>query len=139
MVSDKNYALFLNNDTKQGNPQFVLFSARLFKYTESGVHGSDKDGILPIITKIGRNYPNPFNPVTTIPFSLSKPGNVRLSVWDVSGKLIIVLEDKYLSAGNHTVQWNGTNLYGNQVSSGVYILKLSTGKKDYISRILLLK
>lgn len=70
--------------------------------------------------KLSQNYPNPFNPTTNIDFALPKDGNVKISIFDNSGKLVTTLADGFRSAGNYTVQLNAANL-----SSGVYFYKLS--------------
>jgi len=73
------------------------------------------------------NYPNPFTSQTTISFSLSQPGMARLSIYDLSGRLITSLLNEMKPLGTHTVQWDGSDEAGRQVSSGVYICKLISG------------
>jgi hypothetical protein len=70
--------------------------------------------------------PNPFNPQTVINFELSRPGIVKLQVFDVSGRLVNTLEDEVMSGGPHGVPWNGTSRDGSRVSSGVYFFVLQT-------------
>jgi hypothetical protein len=74
-----------------------------------------------------QNYPNPFTSLTTISYSLTRPGMVRLSIYDLSGRHIAMLVNEMRPAGNHTVQWNGTDDAGGQLSSGIYICKLISG------------
>tara|TARA_B100000700_G_scaffold177652_1_gene196322 strand:+ start:80 stop:817 length:738 start_codon:yes stop_codon:yes gene_type:complete len=80
---------------------------------------------LPEETSLGRNYPNPFNPSTTIPINISQSGNVTLKVYDMSGSLVKTLSSDYKAAGSYKVVWNGLNNDGQQVASGQYILKMS--------------
>ena len=94
----------------------------------------DKDFNLPIATSLGQNYPNPFNATTTIPFDLVEAGNVSLKIYNISGRLIDIVMDEYLTAGKHTVKWDGT-----KYSSGVYFCKLSTGDEIKTMRMILLK
>ncbi len=70
--------------------------------------------------------PNPFNPTTTISYSLPRQGDVRLAVYSVTGRLVAVLEDGPRDAGPHSLTWNGTDGRGVGVGSGVYFLVLET-------------
>ncbi len=74
--------------------------------------------------KLNQNYPNPFNPATTISFSLNKSAQVKLSIYDALGRLVIVLLDAQLSEGHHDIEWNSKDYSGTSVSSGVYIYKI---------------
>jgi len=79
---------------------------------------------LPTTTALSQNYPNPFNAETNIGYVLAEAGNVNLSVYDISGRLVETLLDGYQEAGEHIVTWNGST-----VSSGVYFYKVTTS--DY--------
>jgi len=74
----------------------------------------------------GRASPNPFNPSTAISFELSKPGRVRLRVYNVSGRLVNTLADQMMGAGYQEVRWDGTARSGSRVASGVYFYVLET-------------
>ncbi len=80
---------------------------------------------LPTETSLEKNYPNPFNPSTSIPFQLKEAGYVSLKVYDMSGSLIKTLASDYRDAGSYEVIWNGLNNDGQQVASGQYILQMS--------------
>ena len=73
------------------------------------------------------NYPNPFNPWTSITFEMPRPGQVRLDVLDLAGRRIKVLHDGWISQGRHAVQWDGLDTQGNNVASGQYLYRLSAG------------
>jgi hypothetical protein len=73
---------------------------------------------------IAQNFPNPFNPETQISFALPEASAVRLSVTDVLGREIAVLEDRILPAGYRTVQWNGLDANGSPVGSGLYFYRI---------------
>jgi ligand-binding sensor domain-containing protein len=80
----------------------------------------------PTLFGIRSAYPNPFNPATTIEFSLPRPGKAKLSIYSISGQLINILSDGEMSAGNHRVVWNAARR-----ASGVYLAILeSEGKRD---------
>lgn len=74
-----------------------------------------------------QNYPNPFNPATTIDFNLPVATGVRLTVYNVLGEEIRVLIDGQLSAGKHGIKWDGRDLNGKKVPSGIYIYHIEAG------------
>jgi hypothetical protein len=80
---------------------------------------------MPGETSLGKNYPNPFNPSTTIPFDITQAGNVTVKVYDMSGSLVKTLAADYKEAGSYNVIWNGLNNDGQKVASGQYIYKMS--------------
>jgi hypothetical protein len=84
-------------------------------------------------------YPNPFNPTTTISFTL--PRNLRASVvvFDVQGRVVDVIEDRQFDAGLQSVVWDGTDSRGRLVSSGVYFYRLNADGKALTRRLVLLK
>jgi flagellar hook assembly protein FlgD len=77
-------------------------------------------------TTLGQNFPNPFNPTTTIPFSLATDGNTRLSIYTAEGKLVRTLENGPMSKGHKRAMWDGKDAIGNPVSSGVYFFRLES-------------
>jgi hypothetical protein len=83
---------------------------------------------------LNQNYPNPFNPSTTINYSLAKAGNVKLSVYDITGSKIVTIVNENKPAGSYRVQFNGSNL-----PSGIYFYKLEAGQFSQIKKMILLK
>ncbi len=73
------------------------------------------------------NFPNPFNPNTTIRFDVAKTGKVKLYVYNVLGQLVTILVSGTLETGKYDIQWNGKDNRGNAVSSGIYIYRLVAG------------
>ncbi len=82
---------------------------------------------------VERNFPNPFNPSTTIAFSTSRGAVVELSVIDLAGRRVVSLVDEYLEAGTHEVFWSGRDTAGRQAATGVYFVQLRSGQ-DVVSR-----
>jgi hypothetical protein len=85
------------------------------------------------------NFPNPFNPGTTIAFTLRAPGRVRLAVFDVDGVLVASLIDGPRDAGYGEAHWNGTDTSGRTVRSGIYFCRLSAGGVTETRKLVLLK
>ena len=82
---------------------------------------------LPANFHLGLNYPNPFNPQTTIPFDLSASARVRLQVYNLLGQPVRSLVEGSLSAGAHRVGWDGRDARGQPVSAGMYLYRLEAG------------
>lgn len=82
---------------------------------------------LPAEYSLSQNYPNPFNPNTQIDFTLPQSENVRLDIYNMNGQLVRTLVDRTMTAGTHTVEWDGLANDGGKVSSGVYLYRLTAG------------
>ncbi len=80
------------------------------------------------------NYPNPFNPSTTISYQLNQNGQININIFDLNGKLIDELVNDYKEMGNYSINWNASNL-----ANGVYIVKLQSNKFTEMRKITLLK
>ncbi|HET9252353.1 MAG TPA: FlgD immunoglobulin-like domain containing protein, partial [Candidatus Eisenbacteria bacterium] len=85
-------------------------------------------------TRLEQNAPNPFNPRTTIRFSVAEPGAVRLDVYDVQGRHVSTLVDGMIAAGDHAVPWDGRSDSGSSAASGVYFYRLRTASGESESR-----
>ena len=99
---------------------------------------------VPEATSLGQNYPNPFNPETWIPFRLSERAEVRIRIFDVSGKLVRVLdlgklEPGYYEDRSRAAYWDGRNEIGEKVTSGVYIYQLLVGDRSFVRKMVILK
>ncbi|MFC1493380.1 SBBP repeat-containing protein [candidate division KSB1 bacterium] len=94
---------------------------------------------IPFEFRLYDNYPNPFNPETTIIFGVDKTSNVNLSVYDIRGKLVrTIVSDNYVP-GEYSVRWNGINSDGKKVSSGIYFYRLAKAGNSQVKKMLLLK
>jgi len=85
------------------------------------------------------NRPNPFNPSTAISFSLPKAGKTSLAVYDVTGRMVRELAAGAMTAGVHSVVWDGRDSSGRAVSSGVYLARLSMSGAAVTHRMMLMK
>ncbi|MDH3215894.1 MAG: M6 family metalloprotease domain-containing protein [Candidatus Krumholzibacteria bacterium] len=86
-----------------------------------------------------QNAPNPFNPITTISFSLPNESFVSLNIYDVNGRLVTTLVDEVRAQGPHQEPWDGTNARGDRVTSGVYFYNLRTGGTVLSRKLVLLR
>ncbi len=86
-----------------------------------------------------RNYPNPFNPDTTILFQLPKEGRVRITIYNSRGQLVNHLADKYYSKGEHSIVWDGKDFQDKVVPSGVYFSRLVHQNRVMMNKLLLLQ
>ena len=86
-----------------------------------------------------RNYPNPFNPGTTIEYGLASRARIRLSVYDVAGRELAVLQDGIQEIGRHEVVWDGRDAAGRSMSSGVYLAQMLADGASVSRRLVLLK
>jgi parallel beta-helix repeat protein len=93
----------------------------------------------PSVTTLSQNFPNPFNPLTTIGFDLAQAGHVRLSVYDPRGRLVRLLLDAMLPADRHRTVWDGRDNKGARVSSGIYYSRLETADGVFHRKMALLK
>lgn len=94
---------------------------------------------IPMEYSLSQNYPNPFNPVTQIRYTLPQLANVQLKIYDILGREVKTLINSELPAGAYRVEWNGTNNYGTQVSSGMYIYRMVAGKFVQTKKMMFLK
>jgi hypothetical protein len=89
---------------------------------------------LPAKFELSQNYPNPFNPTTTIQFTIAEAGNVKIDIYNVTGKLIQTLINSYYARGTFNVNWNAMNC-----ASGVYFYRIETGTFSQVKKMVLLK
>ena len=117
-----------------GSGSFDIFVAKL------GNDTSVENEIIPTKMKLS-NFPNPFNPSTTISFTIaSATQEVLVEVYNIKGQKIKTLVNDEFDAGSHSIIWNGDDEYGKSVSSGIYYYKLNVnGKTEVVKKCLLLK
>ena len=95
--------------------------------------------VLPLVTTLQPNYPNPFNPSTTIRFDKAIDGNVRIDIYNIRGQRVHTLADEHFPAGNHWLEWHGVDSNGRNVASGVYFLRMQTNEYSATRRMVLMK
>ena len=133
VLINKKYINLWRDTRLGGHPQMYL-NVRSYTNPDSVVFVHNISIEIPSSYSLSQNYPNPFNPKTKISYSLAKSGITRLAVYDVLGRLVNVLVNEYKSAGEYTVEFNGSHL-----SSGVYIYRLESNDFVDTKRMMLIK
>lgn len=100
------------------------FDGKIYRFKPTPTGSSGSLPTLPEKFALGQNFPNPFNPVTKIPFRLDQAGKVSIAVYDVNGKLVNTLVDSMVSMGQHSVSWNGSDFAGKLLAGGIYFYRM---------------
>ncbi|MCF7797979.1 MAG: T9SS type A sorting domain-containing protein [Lentisphaeria bacterium] len=103
--------------------------------------GRRQEAIIPAQLSLKPNFPNPFNASTTIPYSLTRNANIQLNVYDLRGRLVktLISDGQPHPAGNHTINWDGTDQNGRVLGSGVYYFRLSGSNIELTRKMTLIK
>ena len=140
-VSDTNRAVSGNVTTY---PPFTVGHAnRMIPNTKlrfsKHILNEEPGAILPTITRLHGNYPNPFNPETNITFSLEKAGEVSIDIYNIRGQKVNTVLRAFIEKGEHYVVWKGHDDTGKIVGSGIYFYKMQTDNFVYIKKMVLVK
>ncbi|HET6349160.1 MAG TPA: HYR domain-containing protein [Candidatus Krumholzibacteria bacterium] len=100
---------------------------------------SGGDPVVPSRTELASIHPNPFNPETTVDFSLASSERVQIAIYDVRGALVRRLVDGTMPAGQHHATWNGRDNSGRTASSGIYFVRMIAGRYEEVRKIVMLK
>lgn len=110
VVASLGYVYDLSNSTESASPKPMAARA----------------GQVPTSLVLEQNFPNPFNPETEIYYTLPAAGSVRLALYDLTGRLVMMLFEGEQQAGRHIIRWHGRDSHGRPVGSGVYFCRLET-------------
>ncbi|MCX7875856.1 MAG: T9SS type A sorting domain-containing protein [Melioribacteraceae bacterium] len=130
-------AITAHNDKSGGihNPKYVVTGLLgAMKLLKLSTDIRQDDTSIPVTYELYQNYPNPFNPTTNIKFALPKSGNVKLVVYDITGKEVSTLVNNYLNAGQYTFEFNAKNL-----ASGIYLYRIETDNFVKVNKMILMK
>jgi hypothetical protein len=100
----------------------------------SGVAGTEFKAGSPLVFALEQNFPNPFNPTTTIRYRIAVRSRVTLTIYDILGRQVAMLVDAVQSPGSHQIQWNASG-----IATGVYFCRLRAGDQVMIEKLLLLR
>ena len=119
----------------QGSQGVLWYGGRdFFLFSSNDAALTDADTPLALPFALGQNFPNPFNPSTTIKFSLHRDGLVSLNVYDVAGRRVATVLEKEMKAGDHSLSFNAGGL-----ASGVYFYRLQTADLEQTRKMILLR
>ncbi len=129
------------------NPQFIHLSGitnleKIKLDFRGGLFPGDEDdlsGVIPEEFMLHANYPNPFNPSTTISYDLPSGGMVSIRIYNILGDEVTTLVNESMEPGKYRSIWQGINYQGLKVCSGVYICRLEAGKYSKSIKMLLVK
>lgn len=114
-------------------------NAAAARSTWKSLFGLNLAGNTPQAFALNPNYPNPFNPRTTIPFNLAEPSRVTLRVFNLLGQEVTTLVDETRPAGRYEIFWEGRDRYGRPVASGVYVIRMRAGDFAASRKLLLMR
>ncbi|MBI9031472.1 VCBS repeat-containing protein [bacterium] len=114
------------------------FSGEITFEITNGIVSNNSD-VVPLISRLNNNYPNPFNPQTTISFDLNKNQHVKLEIYNIKGQKVKSLCNDNLKSGNHKYIWNGRDQNNKQVASGVYFAKMTSPSLNKTQKMILMK
>ena len=118
-------------------PDTEIYLDRIRIVDESAVGGEPAN--LPAELALSPNFPNPFNPATSIHFSLPERTDVTMSIFNLRGELVKQLTSGTRDAGEHSVVWDGTNMANQNSASGIYIYRLETADRTLTNRMVLIR
>jgi hypothetical protein len=101
--------------------------------------GGDPTPEIPVVTELKDIYPNPFNPLAFIPFSVATTTNVSIVIYNSRGQMVKNIDLGSRTPGNYRIEWNGTDYNGNALSNGVYCIKMLAGKDSFQQKAVLMK
>ncbi len=110
-----------------------------FVYYSTDPVGVNESRESPTSFSLSNNFPNPFNPSTSIPFEISASSLVSLKIFDLRGRMVVSLVDQSMSSGSYEQMWDGRNLQGHAVSSGIYYAVLRAGNFEQAIKMNLLR
>lgn len=112
---------------------------KLHEAVEDDKAAAKTEAELPDGYTLSQNYPNPFNPTTTISYTIPKSEHVVLEIININGQRVKTLVDGVMASGEHSVEWDATDLNGKKVASGIYLYRFNAGDVNQVKKATLLK
>jgi hypothetical protein len=131
LINGQTYLILITAEYEAGESQYIGVE---LVYT--GTLAGDE---VNLFTKLCGNYPNPFNPITTINYSLKENSKVSLKIYNIKWQLVKVIVNEVLPAGEYSIIWNGRDEHNKPVSSGIYFYKLKSGNFEKTRKMVLMK
>ncbi len=140
LTRDYAYGFGMVQEGLEGGGGRVLIGAILKGDSMGTILGVEEEqNDIPKQFSLSQNYPNPFNPTTIISYQLSVFSHVTLKVYDILGREVRTLVNERETAGQHVIQWDGTDQNGRHVASGVYYYRLTTPSGSITKKAVLAK
>ncbi|MGH1365445.1 MAG: FlgD immunoglobulin-like domain containing protein [Calditrichia bacterium] len=136
-LPDGNWILTVSDELGPFSGSFDSWGIKVYMDRPTGI--GDEDGMIPSTTYLHANYPNPFNPETTLRYDLQSSARVELTIFNLLGQKIRTLVSGKQGAGNYSVKWDGRAENNKQVASGVYIFRLKAGEFVQTRKMMLLR
>lgn len=127
------------------NPETLLFEAGSLKASQIGDYGyisfyhEAGSSLVPLVTELKQNYPNPFKGNTTISWVMAKDEPVKIEIYNLRGQKVTTLYDGWGKKGRQAVSWDAKDAKGQSVASGVYFYRLSTPKESKVQKMMVIK
>ena len=118
-----------------GDYQSALSSDAVIEHVQTNID----EIMVPVKTELTGNFPNPFNPTTTISFSTREAGQVSISIYNMKGQLVKTLVNEHLEAAYHSAVWNGKDNSNKTVSSGICFYKMRSSNYTATKKMILMK
>jgi hypothetical protein len=128
----QNYNMPVTSDDPQNTVSYINLTANVLP-------SANEDPTLPTVTVLKGNFPNPFNPETTVFFSLKNSSKVSVDIYNLLGQKVKTLVNSQLNAGNYSFRWNGKDDGGHSVSSGIYFYRMNAGSYNATAKMVLVK
>ncbi|MDP8231155.1 MAG: T9SS type A sorting domain-containing protein [Candidatus Zophobacter franzmannii] len=130
------YSVWNKNENTYINKPLMSFVVKNSEYYMVKGH---LDDVTPVYTYSLSNYPNPFNPDTSISYSVKKDEKVKIQIYNIRGQRIKTIVNEKHEPGNYVIVWNGKDDNNKSISSGVYFMRMSTPSKKLTNKIMMLK
>jgi hypothetical protein len=128
---------FIRDDAQENTIDRVHIAADVLRWMQYPVEVSEAE--TPAAYRLAQNFPNPFNPTTSIRFDMKEKGLMTIKIYNVSGQRVRTLMDSVQDAGSHVITWDGKNSLGADVGSGIYFYKMETKGFSATKKMVLLR
>ncbi|MBK6914361.1 MAG: T9SS type A sorting domain-containing protein [Ignavibacteriales bacterium] len=137
-ISDRGY-FYLSSTGWQYFASGNLMITSFIADTVSTISSGESENKLPLTFQMNQNYPNPFNPSTIISYQIPQSEFVTLEIFNALGEKVNSLINQFQNAGTYSIQWDGDNFSGSQVSSGIYFYRIKAGNLNSVKKMILLR
>lgn len=137
-ISDRGY-FYLSSTGWQYFASGNLMITSFIADTVSTISSGESENKLPLTFQMNQNYPNPFNPSTIISYQIPQSEFVTLEIFNALGEKVNSLINQFQNAGTYSIQWDGNNFSGSQVSSGIYFYRIKAGNLNSVKKMILLR